>query len=320
MSSGSVDAFEKQQAALGKKPSRKTLLETRLVPDPRKIRLRVYQTNSTHKSMSAIRQGSMVLVKDVDFAEVEAQFHEAVFTHASTSPNQQIIASLDVARRQMELEGYGLVWNAIQVALDIRREIASHPLISKYFSILGADKMVPAEYRQSGFVDYLAPGADWGDAVRSMREDEFCLDPTRMTLHLRHRGLRWHGIQGAARRSVRNPGQQDVAQQRASPVQHQQHAKRRRATDPRACWRSASSIDQRLSCRAKAPRQDFAARVQSLMVDVPDLPNFSRFDDAYRGDAGKKTPEGDMRSAFYGAYDADQCEYVRLSGPKSTVD
>ena len=68
-------------------------------------RLRVYQTNSTHKSMSAIRQGSMLLVKDVDFHTVEAQFHEAVFTHASTSPNQQLIASLDVARRQMELEG-----------------------------------------------------------------------------------------------------------------------------------------------------------------------------------------------------------------------
>ena len=47
--------------------------------------------------------------KDVDYHTVEAQFHEAVFTHASTSPNQQIIASLDVARRQMELEGYGLV-------------------------------------------------------------------------------------------------------------------------------------------------------------------------------------------------------------------
>jgi len=40
------------------------------------------------------------------FHTVEEQFHEAVFTHASTSPNLQIIASLDVARRQMELEGY----------------------------------------------------------------------------------------------------------------------------------------------------------------------------------------------------------------------
>ncbi len=82
----SVEAYEKQQSELGKNPSVKKLMETRLIPDPRKVRLRVYQTNSTHKSMSAIRQGSMVLVKDVDFAQVESQFREAVFTHASTSP------------------------------------------------------------------------------------------------------------------------------------------------------------------------------------------------------------------------------------------
>ena len=60
----------------------------------------------------------MVLVKDVDFHTVESQFREAVFTHASTSPNQQLIASLDVARRQMELEGYGLVMNAIDDRAD----------------------------------------------------------------------------------------------------------------------------------------------------------------------------------------------------------
>ncbi len=146
------------------------------------MRLRVYQTNSTHKSMSAIRQGSMLLVKDVDFHTVEAQFHEAVFTHASTSPNQQLIASLDVARRQMELEGYGLVMNAIEIALKIRRAVNEHPLISKYFRVLGADAMIPAAYRQSGFTDYLTPGSTWATVVKAMREDEFYLDPTRMTL------------------------------------------------------------------------------------------------------------------------------------------
>ena len=157
-------------------------MDARLIPDPRKVRLRVYQTNSTHKSMSAIRQGSMLLVKDVDFHTVEAQFREAVFTHASTSPNQQLIASLEVARRQMELEGYGLVMNAIEIALRIREAINTHPLISRYFRVLGADDMIPAEYRQSGFKDYLAPGTTWADVVHAMREDEFYLDPTRMTL------------------------------------------------------------------------------------------------------------------------------------------
>ena len=139
------DAYEAQQARAGREPVRtRRCSTTRLMPDPRKVRLRVYQTNSTHKSMSALRQGSMLLVKDVDFRDVEAQFHEAVFTHASTSPNQQLIASLDVARRQMELEGYELVMNAIEIALEIRAAINSHPLISKYFRVLGADEMIPA--------------------------------------------------------------------------------------------------------------------------------------------------------------------------------
>ena len=64
------------------------------------------------------------LVADQDFHKVEAPFKEAFFTHTSTSPNLQIIASLDVARRQMELEGYELTHaRRSELALEIRREI-----------------------------------------------------------------------------------------------------------------------------------------------------------------------------------------------------
>ena len=52
------------------------------------------------------------------------------------------------------------------------------------------------------------------------------------------------------------------------------------------------------------------------MQDVPDLPNFSHFHDAYRWDAGETTPEGDMRSAFYSAYYAEGCEYLPLDSPE----
>ena len=177
-------AYKEQEKKLGVdlKADEKTLLGTRLLANPDKVRLRVYQTNSTHKSMSCLRQGSMVLVKDQDYHTVEEQFHEAVFTHASTSPNLQIIATLDVARRQMELEGYELVNRAIQLALDVRREVNSHPLISKYFRVLGADEMIPAEFRNSGFVDYLTSGVNWATVVKALREDEFALDVTRLTL------------------------------------------------------------------------------------------------------------------------------------------
>src|SRR5947199_841585 len=153
-------AYREQEKKLGSNPSDKVLLETRLLVNPDKVRLRVYQTNSTHKSMSCLRQGSMVLVKDQDYNTVAEQLHEAVFTHSYTSPNLQIIASLDIARRQMELEGYELVNRSIQLALDVRREVNSHPLVSKYFHVLGADEMIPAEFRTSGFIDYLTRGTN----------------------------------------------------------------------------------------------------------------------------------------------------------------
>ena len=307
-----VEAFERQQKELGPNPSREQLLDARLIPDPRKVRLRVYQTNSTHKSMSAIRQGSMVLVKDVDFDTIEAQFHEAIFTHASTSPNQQIIASLDVARRQMELEGYGLVWNAIQIALDIRREVSGHPLISKYFSILGADAMVPAQFRQSGFVDYLTPGADWSDVVRSMRDDEFCLDPTRMTLVCGTAGF--DGTQFKALLASEYDIQVNKTSRNSVLLQSNINNTRSDVAQLiRVLVAISRSVETQLA-RGEREREAFAVRVKSLMTDVPDLPNFSRFDDAFRSNAGETTPEGDMRSAFYSAYDPEQCEYVRLSG------
>ena len=140
----------------------KHCLNTRLIPDPRKVKLRVYQTNSTHKSMSALRQGSMLLVKDVEFHSVEAQFHEAVFTHASTSPNQQLIASLDVARRQMELEGYGLVHNAIEIALEIRAGGQRAPADLQIFPHSRRRQDGAGAYRESGFTDYSGPQIELG--------------------------------------------------------------------------------------------------------------------------------------------------------------
>jgi arginine decarboxylase len=311
----SVTAYERQQRELGDSSSNDILLETRLIPDPRKVKLRVYHTHSTHKSMSALRQGSMLLVKDVEFPAVQAQFREAVFTHASTSPNQQLIASLDVARRQMELEGYGLVHNAIEVALAIRQAVATHPLISKYFQILPADKMIPAEFRQSGFTDFLDPNTNWSAVRTSMREDEFCLDPTRMTLvcgtaaydGTQFKGLLAQNYNIQVNKTSRNSVllQSNINNTR-SDVAHL----------IRVLVEISRDIEARLSQGGPNAREAFDARVKSLMTDVPDLPNFSHFHDAFRHDAGGRTNEGDLRSAFYCAYDAAGCEYIKLADPE----
>ena len=306
-------AYAEQKKKLGELDiSSPEALKTHLLADPDKVRLRVYQTNSTHKSMSCLRQGSMVLVKDQDYHTVEEQFHEAVFTHASTSPNLQIIASIDVARRQMELEGYELVNRAIQLALDVRREVNSHPLVSKYFHVAGSDEMIPAEFRSSGFVDYLVPGTNWAAGVKSLREDEVALDVTRLTLVCG--GAGFDGTQFKNLLAAEYDIQLNKTSRNSVLLQTNINNTR---SDIAHLLKVLVTISQQIEAKlqrgGKEAQQAFAARVKSLMEDVPDLPNFTSFHNAFRKNPASVTSEGDMRSAFFGAYREEQCEHVKLA-------
>src|SRR5581483_7636991 len=282
---------------------------------PDKVHLRVYQTNSTHKSMSCLRQGSMVLVKDQDYHTVEEQFHEAIFTHASTSPNLQIIATIDVARRQMDLEGYELVNRAIQLALDVRREVNSHPLISKYFRVLGADEMIPPDFRNSGFIDYLAPGTNWATVVNALREDEFALDVTRLTLICGSAGF--DGTQFKNMLAADYDIQLNKTSRNSVLLQTNINNTRSDIAHLiKVLVEISKGIDKRLAEGGSVVQSAFAARVHSLMEDVPNLPNFTNFYNTFREDPSSLTNEGDIRSAFFGAYRESQCEHLRLFSPE----
>ena len=105
-------------------------VSTALIAPPH-AKVRVYATQSTHKTLTSLRQGSMIHVHDQGFkGEVEQAFHEDYMTHTSTSPNYQIIASLDVGRRQVELEGFEFVQRVLS-----RNECRHHALIDRYRTI-----------------------------------------------------------------------------------------------------------------------------------------------------------------------------------------
>ncbi|MBS0319390.1 MAG: decarboxylase [Proteobacteria bacterium] len=305
------EAFRKEHGDIDPK-NRKKQLDTFLLPDPDKVRVRVYETDSVHKSMSSLRQGSIIVVSDQDFAAVEAPFKEAFFTHTSTSPNLQIIASIDVARRQMELEGFELVQRMIQLAIEIRREINQHPLISKYFSTATPAQMIPAEYRQSGFADYGAAGWSLADTMRALREDEFFLDPTRITLLCGKGG--YDGTQFKALLASEYDIQINKTSRNSVLVQiNINNTRSDMAHLIKSLADIARKLDATLASGGDADRAAFAARVKSLVEDVPELPNFSRFHDAFRDNAKSQTAEGHMRDAYYMAYDAASCEYLKLN-------
>ncbi|MCH4023859.1 MAG: ornithine decarboxylase [Acetobacter sp.] len=306
-------AWEAQQKELGDAPSDEVLLNTVLVPDPRAVRLRVYQTNSVHKSMSALRQGSIVLVKDVDFEHVESQFHEAVFTHASTSPNLQIIASLDVARRQMQLEGYGLVANALQISLEIRKQINSHPLISKYFKVLSNAEMIPESFRNSDLQDYNDPDVSWEKAITAIRNDEFLIDPTRMTLSCGHAGFDGTTFKNVLAEKF-NIQLNKTSRNSILLQSNINNTRSDIALLIRVLMEIATDLETKLTDSGEGYRKAFENKVHELVDDLPKLPDFSHFDDRYRDDATSDTLHGDIRRAFYDAYNEAECEYLSLDG------
>ncbi|HKY87774.1 MAG TPA: decarboxylase [Pseudorhodoplanes sp.] len=306
-------AYEAYKAKYPKiDPKDPKVLDMPLMPDPDKVRIRAYQTNSTHKSMSAFRQGSMMLIYDEDFHHVEGTFQEAFLAHTSTSPNLQLIASLDLARRQMALEGYELTMRMTGLAIDLRNRINTHPLISKYFRVATPEQMIPAEFRGSGLRDYGPPHSTWKDVVKAWDEDEFALDPTRLTLLCGDAAF--DGTQFKGLLAERFDIQINKTSRNSILVQININNTRADAAHLiKALSDLSREIEDRLRRDGKPAEDAFKERVKALTVDVPDLPNFSAFHDSFRNNPKSASSEGHMRAAFFKAYDESACEYVKLN-------
>lgn len=303
--------YEKQQAKL-KDADDETLLKTRLLPPPNS-RIRVYSTQSTHKTLTSLRQGSMIHVNDQDFkGEVEQSFHEAYMTHTSTSPNYQIIASLDVGRRQVELEGFEFVQRQVEAAMSMRRAISTHPLLKKYFKVLTAGDMIPEAHRESGVSSYYDPDQGWTDIWNCWEKDEFVLDATRVTLVVG--GTGWDGDTFKTKILMDKYGIQ-INKTSRNTVLFMTNIGTTRSSVAyliEVLVEIANDLDDLLDDASRMERLSFEKRVKNLMHDLPPLPDFSRFHDAFRTD--NDTIEGDIRSAFFLSYDDKNCDYLELDG------
>ncbi len=158
--------------------------QQKLYPDPSLVQLRVYATQSTHKTLTAFRQASMIHVADACFHQ--ARFLEAFRIHTSTSPNYQIIASLDIGRRQAALEGFHRVREAILLAMQLRQRIRDSVLLQPCFEVLGDEELIPADYRAGTTV---APQSGLATLRATWGQSDFVIDPTRVTLNVSKAGI-----------------------------------------------------------------------------------------------------------------------------------
>jgi arginine decarboxylase len=295
------------------------LLGRRLLPDPDRAQVRVYATQSTHKTLTSLRQGSMIHVSDQQFEhKVRTAFDEAYLTHTSTSPNYQILASLDAGRRQVELEGYEMVRRSVQLAMTLRERVRSDTVLNKYFRVLGPQEMIPAVHRPSGLDTYFDPERGWNHIEPAWLQDEFVLDPTRVTIDVGRTGL--DGDQ--FKQLLMNRYDIQINKTSRNSVLFMVHIGMSRGTIAHlvsVLTQIAADIDDRLSHASAAERRLHETRVRALVEELPPLPDFSRFHSAFLERADSTTPEGDMRRAFYLAYDDAACEYVPLDARLSAA-
>jgi arginine decarboxylase len=174
--------------------------------------------------------------------------------------------------------------------------------------------MVPESFRGSGIRDYGRPHATWKELLDAWDHDEFALDPTRLTLICG--GAGFDGTQFKGLLAERFDIQINKTSRNSVLLQTNiNNTRSDAALLVKALADISREIDLRLREGGPSERAAFDARVTSLMTDVPDLPNFSRFHDAFRDQAGGASNEGHIREAFFMAYDADNCEFLKLASP-----
>ncbi|WP_080635824.1 aminotransferase class I/II-fold pyridoxal phosphate-dependent enzyme [Rhizobium leguminosarum] len=289
------------------------VLKSRLLADPSKARVRVYATQSTHKTLTALRQGSMIHTWDQDFNE--KAFSHAYKTHTSTSPNYQILATLDLARAQVELEGYKLVQHQLELAMSLRQQVSGDPLLTKYFPVLGVGELVPAEYRESNTESYFDEKSGWRKFAKAWRTDEFVLDPTHITLEISATGLSGDTLKKLLmdkwdiqiNKTTRNTilAMTTIGTTRSDVANFIQVLRK-----------IALGCEERARNSSKIERSIHDDKVRSLKREQP-LPSFSSFHPAFRPNMATK--DGDMGQANDLAMEDDNCEYLQPADAERAI-
>jgi arginine decarboxylase len=309
--------FHKYRSEEYKKAYKKHIAELKpgeipSMPDPEKVKIRVYATQSTHKTLSSFRQGSMIHIWDEEYSRrVADNFQEAYMTHTTTSANYQILASLDAGRRQVELEGYELVEKSIEMAMVLRSKIQDHPKLSKYFHVLNVHDLIPKEYRKYGEGEYYTVKDGWDRMEESWEKDEFVLDPTKITLSVGKAGITGDVFKNTYLMDRFNIQVNKTSRNTVLLMTNIGTTRGSVTFLINALLQIADELDESNRSLNKRETEISKKHIESLIKDFPPLPDFSFFHRSFQASPG--VPGGNIREAFFLAYEEDLCEYIPIS-------
>ena len=234
-------------------------------------------------------------------------FHQAYMTHTSTSPDYQILASLDLGRSQAALAGFELVQKQIENAMRLRDAVDHHPLMSRYMRCLTTADLIPARYRSSGIDQPLRSGLP--NMIKAWDNDEFVLDPSRITIYIGATGIDGDAFK---RSQLMDRYGVQINKTSRNTVLFMTTIGTTRSSVAyliEVLVAIARELDARVADMSPAERAAHERAVLRLTAPSAPLPDFSGFHPSFTDGQGP-TPEGDVRRAFYLSYN-DSYQNVR---------
>src|SRR5690242_283460 len=182
------------------------------------------------------------------------------------------------------------------------------PALSKYMKCLTTADLIPVEYRSSGIDQPLRSGLP--NMIQAWESDEFVLDPSRVTIYIGATGIdgdhfkRSHlmdryGVQ--INKTSRNTVlfMTTIGTTRSSV-----------AYLIEVLVTIARELEDQISDMSPNEREAHERAVLRLTAPSAPLPDFSGFHASFSDTGEEKTPEGDVRRAFYLSYNDSYCEYL----------
>ena len=192
----------------------------------------------------------------------------------------------------------------------LRAKINDHPKLKKYFDVLTISNFIPQQHRKSGIKEYYNSNDGWNRMEAAWEQDEFVLDPTKITLHIGRTGVDGDTFKN---KYLMDKFNIQINKTSRNTVLFMTNIGTTRGSVTyltNALLKIADELDEEFKTLSEKESSNRKDNIKSLTEDFPPLPDFSYFHHSFQAVPG--VPGGNIREAFFLAYNEENYEYMPL--------